>query len=301
MKDKYLIVIVGPTAVGKTDLSIWLAKQLNTEIISADSRQIYKEMSIGTAKPTAEEMQGIKHHFIGEISVRQYFNASMYEQLALQRIEQLFEKYDLLLLVGGSGLYIDAILFGIDDIPTVIPQVRQQIAQIYNEYGIDKLRYLVSRLDPEYYKKADLNNPMRLLKALEISVQAAKPYSSFLKGTPKQRNFKTILIGLNMPREMLYQRINKRVIKMIDQGLVQEAKKLYSLKDLVALKTVGYREIFQYLDGKISLPQAIDLIQRNTRKYARRQLTWFRRYKNIRWFRPDEKQEILNFILQKIS
>ncbi len=298
---KNLIIIGGPTAVGKTDMAVWLAKKLGTEIISADSRQIYKEMFIGTARPTPEEMQGIPHHFIGIKSVTQYYNASMYEQEVMQVIENLFHKYDNLIVVGGSGLYIEAIIKGIDDIPTVLPHIREKLAQWYEQYGLEKLKDLTRRLDKEYYNRADINNPMRLLKALEVSIQTARPYSSFLQGQNKKRPFKIILIGLDRPRAELYERINRRVEKMIEQGLIEEVKKLIPYKNYTALKTVGYREIFDYLEGKISLEQAIDLIQRNTRKYARRQLSWFRRYKDIQWFNPEEKDKIWQFIIEKIS
>ncbi len=298
---KNLIIIGGPTAVGKTDLAVWLAKKLDTEIISADSRQIYKEMFIGTARPTQEEMQGIPHHFIGVKSVTQYYNASMYEQEVMQVIEKLFRKYDSLIVVGGSGLYIEAIIRGIDDIPTVLPEIRNKLAQWYAREGLEKLRDLVKRLDKAYYNRADINNPMRLLKALEVSIQTARPYSSFLQGQNKKRPFNIILIGLDRPRAELYDRINRRVEKMVEQGLIKEAEKLIPYKNYTALKTVGYREIFDYLDGKLSLSQAIDLIQRNTRKYARRQLSWFRRYKDIHWFNPDEKDKIWQFIIEKIS
>ncbi len=298
---KKLVIIAGPTAVGKTELAIWLAKKFSTVVVSADSRQIYKEMQIGTARPTEEEMQGVKHFFIANKSVEQYYNAYKYEVEALELLNRLFKQYNPIIMVGGSGLYIDAIVKGIDDIPTVLPQIRQQLMQWYQEAGKEKLQQLLYRLDPEYYRRVDLNNQMRLLKALEITIQAARPYSSFLKGKNKQRDFDIILIGLNRPREELYQRINKRVDKMIQSGLIDEVKRLYPLKHLTALRTVGYQELFQYLDGKITLDEAIDLIKRNTRKYARRQLTWFRRYDNIKWFEPQQKEQIFSYIKEKLN
>ncbi len=298
---KTLVIIAGPTAVGKTDLAVWLAKRFSTEVVSADSRQIYKEMFIGTARPTEEEMQGVKHHFIGVKSIREYYNAFMYEQEALELLDRLFGKYDVVIMAGGSGLYIDAIIRGIDDIPTVLPQIREGLAQWYGQQGLEKLRRLLERLDPEYYKTADLNNPMRLLKALEVSIQSNRPYSSFLTGKEKKRPFDILLIGLDLPRDQLYERINRRVLKMIDRGLVEEAKRLYPLRGYTALKTVGYREIFDYLDGKISLDQAIDLIQRNTRKYARRQLSFFRRYRQIKWFSPLQREEIFSWINSQLG
>jgi len=298
---KTLIIIVGPTAVGKTDLAIWLANKLNTEIISADSRQIYKEISIGTAKPTEKELKQAKHHLIGTISIKDYYNAYMFEQDALKIIDQLFKKYDVLLMVGGSGLYVDAVIKGIDDIPTVIPYIRKELEKWFKQAGLEKLQYLTKRLDPEFYKKTDINNPMRLLKALEITIQTNKPYSSYLTGKPKKRPFNIVLIGLDRSREELHDRINKRVLKMIEQGLIDEAKKLFEFRHLTPLKTVGYREIFDYLEGKIDLNKAIELIQRNTRRYARRQLTWFRRYPDIVWFNPEDKEKILKFIKEKIN
>ena len=298
---KKLVIIAGPTAVGKTELAIWLAKKFSTVVVSADSRQIYKEMQIGTARPTEEEMQGVKHFYIANKSVEQYYNAYKYEVEALELLNRLFKQYNPIIMVGGSGLYIDAIVKGIDDIPTVLPQIRQQLMQWYQEAGKEKLQQLLYRLDPEYYRRVDLNNQMRLLKALEITIQAARPYSSFLKGKNKQRDFDIILIGLNRPREELYQRINKRVDKMIQSGLIDEVKRLYPLKHLTALRTVGYQELFQYLDGKITLDEAIDLIKRNTRKYARRQLTWFRRYDNIKWFEPQQKEQIFSYIKEKLN
>lgn len=298
---KNLIIIGGPTAVGKTEIAIWIATRLGTEIISADSRQIYKEMKIGVARPSDEELRAATHHFIATKSVTEYYNASMYEVEALELINKLFERYDNLVVVGGSGLYIDAIIRGIDDIPTVLPNVRHQLAEWYKQQGLNKLRSLVKRLDPEYYKVADTNNPMRLLKALEVTIQANRPYSSFLQGQKKKRPFRTILIGLDRPREQLYDRINRRVLKMIEQGLVEEVKSLTPYRHLTALKTVGYKEVFDYLDGGITLNQAIDLIQRNTRKYARRQLSWFRRYRDIVWFNPEEKERLWQFLTKKIS
>ncbi len=298
---KNLIIVGGPTAVGKTEIAIWLAQKLKTEIISADSRQIYKEMKIGVARPSDEELSAAPHHFIATKSVTEYYNANMYEVEALEFINKLFKKYDNLIVVGGSGLYIDAIIRGIDDIPTVLPTVRHELAIWYKKEGLSKLQELAQRLDPDYFAIADLNNPMRLLKALEVTIQANRPYSSFLQGQKKKRPFRTIIIGLDRPRSQLYDRINRRVIKMVEQGLIEEVQALSTYRNLTALKTVGYKEIFDYLDGKITLDQAIDLIQRNTRKYARRQLSWFRRYRDIVWFDPEEKDQIWKYLTEKIS
>ena len=299
--SKNLIVIGGPTAVGKTKLAIWLARNLETEIISADSRQIYREMDIGVARPSEEELSAVKHHFIATKSIREYYNASMFENEALETINNLFYKYDNVIVAGGSGLYIDAIIKGIDDIPTVLPQIREQLARWYKETSLTHIQQLVQRLDPEYYAKADVNNPMRLLKALEVTIQSNRPYSSFLRGKSKKRPFNVIMIGLDRPRKELYERINSRTVKMIEKGLIDEVKSLMPFRESTALKTVGYKEIFDYLDGILTLEQAIDLIQRNTRKYARRQLSWFRRYKNIAWFNPDEKEQIWEYLTKKIS
>ncbi len=299
--SKNLIVIGGPTAVGKTELAIWLARNLETEIISADSRQIYREMDIGVARPSEEELSAVKHHFIATKSIREYYNASMFENEALETINNLFYKYDNVIVAGGSGLYIDAIIKGIDDIPTVLPQIREQLARWYKETSLTHIQQLVQRLDPEYYAKADVNNPMRLLKALEVTIQSNRPYSSFLRGKSKKRPFNVIMIGLDRPRKELYERINSRTVKMIEKGLIDEVKSLMPFRESTALKTVGYKEIFDYLDGILTLEQAIDLIQRNTRKYARRQLSWFRRYKNIAWFNPDEKEQIWEYLTKKIS
>ncbi len=298
---KTLVIIAGPTAVGKTDLGIWLAKKFGSVVVSADSRQIYREMYIGTARPTNEELAQVKHFFIANKSIHDYYNAFQYEQEALKLLDKLFKTNNVVFLVGGSGLYIDAIVKGIDDIPTVLPEIREKLSKWFENEGIEKLRWLLEKLDPKYYQLADLNNPMRLLKALEVTIQSAKPYSSFLRGRDKKRPFEIILIGLDMPREELYDRINTRVDKMVQAGLIEEARKLYQFKGVTALKTVGYQELFDYFDGKITKEQAIDLIKRNTRKYARRQLSWFRRYKDIKWFDPRQREEIYNWLVNELG
>ncbi len=280
---KKLIVVAGPTAVGKTSYAIELAKKLQTEIISADSRQIFKEMKIGTARPSDEELRQVKHHFIASHSVTEYYNASKYELEAIALIEKLFEKYDNLVVAGGSGLYIDAILFGIDDLPTIDQNIRNDLQKKFETEGIESLRFMLKKLDPVYYEKVDLKNPKRILKGLEVTIQTGKPYSSFLTGRKKQRSFDTEIIILNRDREILYQRINQRVEVMIKAGLIDEARNLLKFRDLTPLKTVGYRELFDYFDGNTELETAIDLIKRNTRRYARKQLTWFRKYENAKW------------------
>ncbi len=280
---KKIIFIVGPTAVGKTSFAIEAAKFLNTEIISADSRQIFKEMSVGTAKPTETELSEVKHHFIGNKSVFDYYNASKYEFEALDLIDELFKKYDILIVAGGSGLYIDALLYGIDDLPDVDTEIRNNLQKRLETEGIESLRFELKAIDYESYKKIDLKNPKRILKALEITIQTGRPYSAFLTAQTKKRNFEVKIIVLNTDREVLHDRINKRVDVMIQQGLIEEAKKLYPYKHLTPLKTVGYRELFDYFDNLNDLGTAIELIKRNTRRYARRQITWFKKYPQAKW------------------
>jgi len=298
-KTKILIIISGPTAVGKTAVAIAVA-HFGSEIISADSRQIYREMSIGTAVPSPEEMKAVRHHFIQNKSVYDYYNAFMYETEVIKLLEDLFRRMNPVIMAGGSGLYINAVCHGIDDIPTVEPAVRQEMKELYAWEGIEGLRSLLKKVDPEYYKKADLRNPKRLLKALEITVQAGRPYSSFLTQTRKQRPFRILKAGLDLPREELYDRINRRVDRMIETGLMEEARRLYPHRNTNALNTVGYKELFDYFDKKISLDEAITRIKANTRKYARKQLTWFRKDPDIRWFHPEEKDKIIEWIESSI-
>ncbi len=283
--EKKLIFIVGPTAIGKTSVAIKLCNHFNTEIISADSRQIYKEMNIGVARPTAEELKSAKHHFIATKSVANYYNASDYEVEANILIKELFKTHDNLIVVGGSGLYINALLYGIDDLPTIDPELRNDLQQKFEQEGIEELRFMLKKLDPVSYSKVDLKNPKRILKCLEVSIQTGKPYSSFLTGKKKKRDYKPIIFVLNMEREKLYDRINRRVEIMFSEGLINEVEKLQSYRKLPSLKTIGYREVFDYLDGNVSLDEAKDLIQRHTRNYARKQITWFRR--------NEEKKDIL--------
>jgi len=290
-----LIVLTGPTAVGKTKYSIELAHSLKTELVSADSRQIYSEMSIGTAKPTLEELSLAKHHFIANHSITENYNASSYEFEAIELIDKLFETHENLILTGGSGLYIDAVLYGIDDLPTIEKEIRDELEQKFQNEGIESLRFMLKQIDPESYRKVDLRNPKRILKALEVTIQTGKPYSQFLTGRSKSRNFEPVIIILNRERQELHNRINKRVDLMIEQGLLDEAKALYKHKELTPLKTVGYRELFDYFDGKTDLETAIELIKRNTRRYARRQLTWFRKYESAIWLEIND-----NFSIQKI-
>ena len=298
---KTLITLLGPTASGKTELGIKLAEKLKTEIISADSRQIYKELQIGTAPPAAEQLERVAHHFVGNKSIHNYFNASMFELEVLSLLPTLFAQFNNVIMVGGSGMYIDAVCTGIDDIPTVDPVVRTKLQEQYRKEGIESLRIQLKILDPEYYNMVDLRNPNRILKGLEISIMTGKPYSSFLTRTKKIRNFSIVKIGINRDRDDLYKRINQRVDQMMDQGLLEEARNLYSNRELNALNTVGYKELFSYLDGKITLDTAIELIKRDTRRFAKRQITWFQRDSEITWFHPKKEENILNFIFNKTS
>lgn len=300
-KDKVLIVIAGPTAIGKTALAIKIAQHFNTEIVSADSRQFFKEMSIGTAKPTHEELQAAKHHFINSHSIKEQVSVGSYEKEALELLNQLFKNHDILVMVGGSGLYINAVLNGFDELPPVNEEVRAHLNdQLINE-GISALQSELQEIDPTYYAEVDIHNPQRIIRALEVYHATGKPFSSFRTGLKKERPFKSIIIGLDTPREELYARINKRVDLMIAQGLVEEVKALQDDKHLNSLNTVGYSEIFDYLDGRITLPKAIDAIKQNTRRFAKRQLTWFRKTENIHWFKPEEEKEVISFIKKEIT
>lgn len=300
-ESKYLIIILGPTASGKTSLAIEMAEKLNTEIINADSRQVYHEMIIGTAMPDKYQLSRVKHHLIGHKSVSENYNASMFECEVLELLESLYTKKQSVIMTGGSGLYIDAVCRGIDQLPSVDPVIRQQLKDFYRLNGLEAIRRMLRDVDPEYYAKADVNNPKRILKALEIYEMTGRPYSSFLSGRNKQRSFNILKIGLNMDRNILYDRINKRVDAMMAGGLEEEVRSLYTYKGCNALNTVGYKELFEYLDGNISFEEATDLIKRHTRQYARRQLTWFRRDKEIKWLTPDNITEIFNYISEAVG
>lgn len=298
---KHLIIITGPTASGKTDLAVTLAEHFDTEIISADSRQIFKEMRIGTAVPDDEVLHRVKHHFIQTRSVKEYYNAFMYENEVIDLLEQqLFVNHDVAIMCGGSMMYVDAVCNGIDLIPDPDMAVRNRLWQQFENEGIEPLRQQLLQLDPEYYKICDLNNHKRIIKALEVSIQTGKPYSSFRTGNKKQRSFSIIKIGVNYPREILHQRINQRVDKMIGEGLLDEARSLYPLKHLNSLNTVGYRELFDFFDNKTSLETAVELIKRNTRRYARKQISWFNGDKDLTWFQPDKVDDIINYCNRKI-
>ncbi|RLD72611.1 MAG: tRNA (adenosine(37)-N6)-dimethylallyltransferase MiaA [Bacteroidetes bacterium] len=296
MEEKTLIVIVGPTGIGKTDLGIHLAQKFDTEIISADSRQFYKELKIGTAVPTDNELKLVKHHFIGNKSIHDYYNASSFEFEVIDLLTTLFKEKNQLILLGGSGMYIDAVCRGIDDLPEIDMEIRNQLIEKFEKEGIESLRFELKKLDPDYYAIADLKNHKRLLKALEITMMTGQPYSSFRKKITKKRDFSIIKIGLNIERDSLYERINQRVDKMITDGLVEEARQFYQYKNINSLNTVGYKELFPYLDGEYSLERAVELIKRNSRRYAKRQLSWFNRDKEIKWFNPTERKKIFNFV-----
>ncbi len=297
----FLIVLVGPTGVGKTDISIDIARYFKSEIISADSRQFFREMKIGTAVPTEQQLKTIKHYFIGFLSIKDYYSSSLFERDVLELLPKLFSKNNIILMSGGSGMYIDSVCNGIDDIPDVDPDVREKYIDQYNAEGIEGLRVTLKLLDPEHYANVDLKNYKRIIRALEICDTAGRPYSSFLKKQKRERDFGIIKIGLERPREDLYNRINSRVDNMVAMGLKNEAKQLYEFRNLNALKSVGYREFFDVFEGNISEEKAIELIKRNSRRYAKRQLTWWGKDKDIKWLNPEHTQEIIQFIENEIK
>lgn len=303
---KYLITIVGPTAIGKTALSIALAQHFNCEIISCDSRQFFKEMTIGTAVPSETELQAAPHHFIQNKSIFETYTVGDYEKEALATLEQLFQTNDYAILIGGSGLYVDAVLKGFDEFPAIDPAVREQVATAYEQNGISYLQEQLQKHDLDYYTKISLENPQtlqnpqRMMRFVEVCLGTGKPYSSFLNQKKNNRNFTPILIGLEADRAVMYERINQRVAIMMNQGLLQEAQTLYPNKELNALQTVGYRELFSYFDAEITLDFAIEEIKKNTRRFAKRQLTWFKRNENTKWFDfATQKNDIIAYIQAK--
>lgn len=299
---KYLVVIVGPTAIGKTATSITLAKHFHSEIISGDARQFYKEMSIGTAVPSADELTQVPHHFIHHISIDRNYNVGDYEKEAIHLIEEKFKQNNMLFLVGGSGLYIDAVVKGLDDFPEVSPEIREGLQKLFLESGITTLQNKLQQLDPEYFEIVDKSNVHRLIRALEVCIGSGKPYSSFLRNKSKKRNFKVLKIGLTADRNILYERINKRADLMMKDGLLEEVKGLQSKKDLNALQTVGYKELFSFLNEEITLAKAVEEIKKNSRRYAKRQLTWLRKDEAIKWFEFDEDiNHIIKYIKLKTS
>lgn len=300
-QDNTLVVLLGPTGVGKTDLSIRLADTFHVPIINADSRQIFREIPIGTAAPTAEQLARAKHYFVGTHQLSDYYSASMYEQDVLRLLSTLGQKNPLALLTGGSMMYIDAVCNGIDDIPTIRDDIRTLMKQRLAEEGLPALVQELKQLDPEHYEVVDKQNPRRVVHALEICHQTGRTYTSFRTNTRKQRPFNILKIGLNRPRPELYDRINRRVDQMLQDGMLEEARSLYSLRHLNALNTVGYKELFTYLDGTWTLQEAIERIKGNTRRYMRKQLTWFQRDTSIHWFHPDQQEEIITMIVEKLS
>jgi len=295
-----LFVLLGPTAVGKTALSLKVAKLLGSPIINCDSRQIYKDMSIGTAAPTEEQLNKVEHYFVKILELQDYYSAAQYETDVIQLIGRLQPKHNNLLLSGGSMMYIDAVCNGIDDIPSVDADIREELKERLQKDGLEALRNELKLLDPEYYNIVDLKNPKRIVHALEICYTSGKPYSTFRVREKKERPFQIVKIGLRRERNELFARINKRVDMMIEEGLLEEAKKLYPYRHLNALNTVGYKEVFQYLDGTWDLEFAIEKIKKNTRDYAKKQMTWFAHDKDIYWFSPDDEKEIINFISEQI-
>ena len=297
MKKKgTLIVILGPTGVGKTNISLRLAEYFNCPIVSSDSRQFYRELKIGTAAPSELELQRAKHYFIGSHSIFDEYNAGQYELDAIQLLEELFQENDFVLLVGGSMMYIDAVCKGLDDIPAVDAEVRLFWQNQFAEKGLEFIQNELLKLDPKHYGEVDLQNPKRILHALEICNMIGKPYSDLRSGEQKERNFNIVKIGLNRPRTELYERINKRVDVMMEQGLFQEAEQFHPQRGLNTLNTVGYKELYEYIDGNWSLDFAVNMIKQDSRRYAKRQLTWFNRDVNINWFHPDEEENVLKFV-----
>ena len=297
---KTLIVIAGPTGSGKTDLSIQIALHYHAPIISTDSRQFYRGIPIGTAQPDAEQLQAVEHHFIASHDLTQDFNCGAYEQEALKRLEELFAQHDYVVAVGGSGLYIKALCEGMDDLPDVDPALRTQLAYDMKQLGIDAMAERLRELDPAFYEVVDRKNPARILRALEVCIGTGMTYSSLRTGEKKSRPFRIIKIATDMDRAVLYERIDRRVDIMVEQGLEQEARSVYHLRKLNSLQTVGYREMFDYFDGTISREEAIELIKRNSRRYAKRQLTWLRRDTEFAWFHPQEKAKIIEYIDAKV-
>lgn len=295
-----LLVLIGPTGVGKTELSLRLAERFGTCILSADSRQLYADLKIGTAAPTAEQLQRVKHYFVGTLKLTDYYSAAQYEAEVLKLLEELFARQETAVLTGGSMMYVDAVCQGIDDIPTVDAETRQLMLERYEAEGLEKLCGELKLLDPEYYRIVDLKNPKRVLHALEICYMTGKTYTSFRIRQQKARPFRIVKIGLARDREELYDRINRRVLQMVDDGLVEEARRVYPYRALNSLNTVGYKEMFRYLEGEWTLDFAIEKIQQNSRIYSRKQMTWFKRDKEIRWFHPDQEQEIINWCSEAV-
>ena len=299
MKNNTLIIITGPTGVGKTEATLRIAEHFNVPVINADSRQIFSEIPIGTAAPTAQQQRRVPHYFVGNHHLEDYYSASLYEQDVLNLINS--QDTSISLLSGGSMMYIDAVCKGIDDIPTIRPEIREEMMRRLELEGLEEMCNLLRKLDPEHWEIVDRKNPRRVLHALEICIQTGKTYTSFRSNTTKERPFNIIKIGLNRDRNELYDRINQRVLNMIDEGMIKEALRVYPKRTLNSLNTVGYKEMFEYLDGLTTLDEAIFKIQSNTRKYARKQLTWYKKDDDLQWFNPDNVEEILKYISTIVS
>lgn len=295
-----LIVLIGPTGVGKTELSLKIAETCHTEIISSDSRQLYADLKIGTAAPTAAQLERVRHHFVGTLQLTDYYSAARYEEEVIKKLEELFRTHTAVLMTGGSMMYIDAVCKGIDDIPTIDAETRELMLKRYETEGLERLCAELKLLDPEYYAQVDTKNPKRVIHALEVCYMTGKTYTSFRTRSQKQRPFHILKIGLKREREELYDRINRRVDLMMEEGLLEEAKSVYPYRQLNSLNTVGYKELFKYFDGEWELPFAIEKIKQNSRIYSRKQMTWFKRDTDIAWFHPDQEAEILEYIKQHI-
>lgn len=296
-----LLVLIGPTGVGKTELSLRLAEAFHTCILSADSRQLYADLKIGTAAPTTEQLSRVRHYFVGTLQLTDYYSAARYEEEVMRLLPALFTEHSTVVLTGGSMMYVDAVCKGIDDIPTVDNETRRLMLQRYETEGLERLCAELRLLDPEYYKAVDLKNPKRVIHALEICYMTGRSYTSFRTNTRKQRPFRIVKVGLTRPREELYDRINRRVDQMLADGLVDEARRVYPHRHLNSLNTVGYKELFKYIDGEWTLPFAVEKIKQNSRIYSRKQMTWFKRDNDIRWFHPDREAEILEYLREHVT
>ena len=291
-----LIVLIGPTGVGKTELSLKIAEHCHTEIISSDSRQLYADLKIGTAAPAPEQLKRVPHHFVGTLQLTDYYSAARYEEEVMEKLKELFQTHSSVVMTGGSMMYIDAVCKGIDDIPTIDSDTRELMLKRYEKEGLEALCAELKLLDPEYYAQVDVKNPKRVIHALEICYMTGKTYTSFRTRSQKKRPFNILKIGLRREREELYERINRRVDLMMEEGLLEEAKRVYPYRSLNSLNTVGYKELFKFLDGEWELPFAIEKVKQNSRIYSRKQMTWFKRDADITWFHPDQETEIMTFI-----
>lgn len=300
-KEKTLVSVVGPTAIGKTALAIRLAQHFYTEIISADSRQFFKEMEIGTAKPNIEELAAAKHHFIDSHSIQQLFSTGDFEVQGLKKLDEIFVRHDIAIMVGGSGLYVNALINGLDEMPEIDLSIRTALNEQFKSQGIAPIQARLAEADPEYFAKVDQQNPQRMIRGLEVFLSTGQKLSSMLSATKKERPFNIIKIGLNTDRAVLYERINMRVDQMIENGLIEEVKSLAPFRAYNALNTVGYSEVFDYLDGNLSIEEAISSIKQNTRRFAKRQLTWFRRDEEINWLEPDHSEDIIEYIKNEVN